>query len=237
MKTLFVLLRGKPLNLFSLRIWSAYFLASWVYITLFGLIALALNAYYPLRNINLTTVDYFLRDRLIDRHLSSYLLGVQLIFHGYVFGLFLLFFKDMKRWNWLLPIHSKMQILSLIMTFIMLSAGLMLGVIFFIHQRIHLVLPFLMMQNIPYLFYIVFSYLTIWSLFDIKGVYIYFGTVSLTLLYPVMNPSVMTTIYQYLGLFSQTLELKISSIQGISMIMLGLFSSYFRIYKRALYHT
>lgn len=238
MKTLTVPLHGKSPNLLNLQIWWVYFLSTWIYITLFFVIFMAINVYVPLRMIDLTTVDYFLKERIIDRYLSAYLLGIQFIFQGYLLSLFLLFFKDMKRWNWLLPFHSKGQILSLMVLMIILSAFLMQGVIYLFHQRIHPLLPFPMKTlNLYHVFYVVFSYLSIWALFKVKGLVSYFGLVSFALLYPVMSIEITNSIYRYLSLYSPTIQLKTSMIQWVSMSLMGLFLSRIRICKSALYQT
>lgn len=238
MKPLPVHPRGPSLKCFKKHIYWSYYGHSWVYFSLVSVLLFSLNAYYPLSLIDLTTVDYFLKERIVERHLSPYLLGSQLIFHGYVLSLFFLFFYDMKRWNWLLPFASKIQILRTLLSVIMISVILMQGVIYGLHQRLDEVIPFQMSADYIFLgVYMMFSYLSVWALFQVKGLVVYFSGISVVLLYPLMNPATMRLIYRFLGLYHATLDLKISMMQLSGMILLGLGLSYYRMTKRALYQT
>jgi hypothetical protein len=216
---------------------QAIYQSSWLKLTLIAMFFLAFNAFYRLYQIDLTTVDYFLKERFIDRHLATYLMGSQLIFNTYIGLLPVIFFKDLRAYHWVMPLFSKGKLAIILLIFILFSGLFIYGYSYTLNLRLSVILPVSGPQYHAWglSLYLSLMYLSVMALFKEKGVAVFLAMSHLALLYPVIEMTALERMYQLFGLYSVVTPLHVTALQTVLMGALCIMALWIRLYKRPLF--
>jgi hypothetical protein len=213
-----------------------YYLTSWLIITIISLLLLSLNAYYPMRMMDIHSVDYFLKEVHNERFLEPYLLVRQIIMHGYVMSVVGVFLKEMKIIYWLVALQSKIKIISIILIITLVSGGLMQHYVSVLDHHLSPIMevPALASYHLLLSSYLGMLYFLAWALFRWQGCLILWGLSVVSLLYPASEIKTLKTLYQWFGLTHRTMEIRLSGIQVLGIFILMMVASFYRMYQRSL---
>lgn len=225
------------MNPFNRRLMLLFYGEKYVLITLIALVLLASSAYLRLVSWDGFAGDYFKAQTYIELNLAPHLLNIQLIYHAYLAGLSILFYRDMKIWAWLNPWSSSYTwaiIYGIIMT---LSAFLFLSVNHQLSIRLNDILPVLEYSKhlMGLALYTTLIYILIAIVFKPLGVIIFYIGVAFILLYPLEATGLKTFVFKAASLYDQTLDLNLTFNQVLGMWMGWCGTIWIRFKKAALF--
>lgn len=225
------------MNRFNGRLALLFYGEKYAFITVIALVLLTGSAYFRLGSWDGWSVDYFKAETYRDLHLAPHLISIQLIYHAYLAGLSILFFKDLKTWTWMIPWSSSLHLAFVYGGIIGLSALLFLGVNHQLSAQLDAIMPVLdYSQNLLSLaLYTALLYSLIGILFKPVGVVIFYLGVALILLYPVDSIGFRELAFKATGLYDNHLDLTVTLNQLLGMMMVWSWVIIIRFKKTALF--
>lgn len=225
------------MNRFNGRLALLFYGEKYAFITVLALVLLTGSAYLRLRSWDGWSVDYFIAHTYADLHLAPHLISIQLIYHAYLAGLSILFFKDLKTWAWIIPWSSSPHLAFVYGGIIGLSALLFLGVNHQLSAHLDAIMPVLdYSQNLMILaLYTAFIYSLIGLVLKPIGVLIFYLGVALILLYPLESIDFRALAFKATGLYDNHLDLTVTLNQLLGMMMLWGWTIIIRFKKTALF--
>jgi len=225
------------LNRFNRRLVLLFYGDKYALITLIALVLLASSAYLRLVSWDGFAGDYFKAQTYIELNLAPHLLNIQLIYHAYLAGLSILFYRDMKIWAWITPWSSSFTCALIYGIIMVLSAFLFLSVNHQLSIRLNEILPVLEYSKhlMGLALYTTLIYALMVMVFKPLGVIIFYIGVAFILLYPLEATGLKTFVFKAVSLYDQTLDLNLTLHQVLGMSMLGGGGIWIRFKKTALF--
>lgn len=225
------------MNRFNGRLALLLYGEKYAFITVLALVLLSGSAYFRLGSWDGWSVDYFKSETYTDLHLAPHLISIQLIYHAYLAGLSILFFKDLKTWAWIIPWSSSSHCAFVYGGIIGLSALLFLGVNHQLSVQLDVIMPILDYSQtlLSLALYTALLYSLIGFLFKPIGVLIFYLGVALFLLYPIESIGFRALAFKATGLYDNQLDLTVTLNQLLGMMMLWGGAIIIRFKKTALF--
>jgi hypothetical protein len=210
------------LNRFNRRLIYLFYGEKYALLTMIALVCLTSSAYLILSSWDGFAVDYFLSKTFIDLNLAPYLLNVQLIYHAYLAGLSILFFRDMKIWAWIIPWSASFTLAMIYGILMSLSALLFLSINHLLSRQLNEIMPILeySKNGMGLALYTSLLYSLVVIVFKPIGVIVFYITIALILLYPLEATDLKALVFKTALLYDHQLDLNLTLNQVTGMMML-----------------